>query len=69
MTWEELKEKAKEMGALVCCGGTILFSHLEFHEDGDIYLDREELDDVWNIPCVSSDKTPDEMLAIMKALQ
>lgn len=69
MTWEELCEKAKEIGALICCGGTICFSHLEFHEDGGIYLDREELDDVWVIPCVSSDRTPDQMYQIMEALR
>lgn len=68
ITWEELCEKAKEMGGFVSTGGTIIFSHLEFHEDGGIYIDREELDDVWVIPCVSSDRTPEEMLMIMEAL-
>ena len=70
MTWEELCEKAKKMGATVGKSGTIYFSHLEFNEDGGIYLDRAELSEDENvIPCISSDRTPEQMLAIMKALQ
>ena len=70
ITWEELCEKAKEMGGLIGKSGTIYFSHLEFNEDGGIYLDRAELDeDVWIVPCISSDRTPNQMLMIMEALR
>ena len=71
MTWEELREEAKKMGADVYDRGSVYFSHLKFDEDGGIYVDPahydwEKLDDGI---CISSDRTPDEMLAIMKALQ
>ena len=69
MTWEELKEEAKKMGAH-CSKDSIYFSHLEFDEDGGIYLDPFCLDDEVDVNfCISSDRSPDEMLAIMKALQ
>lgn len=70
MTWTELCEKAKEMGAGIGKSGTIYFSHLEFEDDGGIYLDRAELDEDENvIPCISSDRTYEQMLAIMEALR
>lgn len=70
MTWEELKEEAKKMGAEIGKSGTIYFSHLEFHEDGGIYFDRTELDeDTLIIPCVSSGRIPDKVFSIIKALQ
>ena len=71
MTWDELKEEAKKMGADVYDTGSIYFSHLQFEEDGGIYVDPVHYD--WETSgeciCVSSDRTPDQMLAIMKALQ
>ena len=70
MTWTELCKKAKEMGAGIGKSRTIYFSHLEFEGDGGIYLDRAELDEDENvIPCISSDRTPEQMLAIMEALR
>lgn len=71
MTWEELKEKAKEMGACVFDNGGIYFGHLQFEEDGGIYVDPacydwEELDESITI---ASDRTYDEMLMIMRGLE
>ena len=69
MTWEELCEKAKEMGASrgkQC----IYFGKLEFDDDGHIYLDPFYLDDEVDVNfCISSDRTPDQMYAIMEALR
>ena len=71
MDWEELKEEAKKMGALIGKSGAIYISHLQFEEDGGIYVDPADYYD-WEEPgeciCISSDRTPDEMFAIMKAL-
>lgn len=70
MTWTELCKKAKEMGAGIGKSRTIYFSHLEFEDDGGIYLDRAELDEDENvIPCISSDRTYEQMLAIMEAFK
>ena len=71
LTWEELKKESKKMGAIVFDKGSIFFSHLQFDEDGGIYVDPAHYD--WEILdesiCISSNRTPKEMLAIMKALQ
>lgn len=64
MIWEELCEKAKELGAGIGESGTIYFSHLEFYEDGSIYLNKLDEDTL-----IASDRTPDQMYQIMKALQ
>lgn len=69
MQWEELRKKAKEMGA-----GTgkecIYFGKLEFDDDGHIYLDPFYLDDEVDVNfCISSDRTPDQMYQIMEALK
>ena len=71
MTWEELKEEAKKMGALIGKSGAIYISHLQFEEDGGIYVDPADydLEELGECIGISSDRTPDEMLAIMKALQ
>lgn len=69
MKWEELCEKAKEMGAGIgkqC----IYFGKLEFDEDGHIYLDPFCLDDEVDVNfCISSERSPEQMYQIMKALQ
>ena len=71
MTWEELKEEAKKMGACVFDKGSIYFGHLQFDEDGGIYVDPAHYDwtELDEGICVSSDRTPNEMYQIMKALQ
>lgn len=71
MTWEELVEKAKELGGAIGKDtGDIYFSNLVFEEDGGIYLNDALIDDECNvIPCISSDRTPEEMFAIMEALR
>lgn len=74
MTWDELKEEAKKMGAEIIKGivadltyEVIVFNHFRFYRDGVItypdFLPIEERH------FVSKDRTPDQMLAIMKALQ
>lgn len=67
MTWEELCEKAKEMGYfLEGCDEDALYQYepiqtgLHFRQSGKItYGDK----------VIVEDRTPDQMLAIMKALQ
>lgn len=74
MTWEELKEEAKKMGAEIIKGivadltyEVIVFNHFRFYRDGEItYPDFLPLEDRH---FVSKDRKPDQMLAIMKALQ
>ena len=71
MTWDKLKQEAKKMGALIGKSGAIYISHLQFEEDGGIYVDPADYDweELGETICISSDRTPDEMYAIMKALQ
>lgn len=69
MTWEELVEKAKELGAEVFDGGSIYFSHLEFYEDGRICCDPSCGDIEELAVCISSDRTPEQLLMIMEALK
>ncbi len=74
MTWEELKEEAKKMGAEIIKGvvgdltyEVIIFNHFRFYRDGVItYPDFLPLEDRH---FVAKDRKPDQMLAIMKALQ
>lgn len=69
MTWEELRKKAKEMGAN-WSKDSIYFGKLEFDEDGGIYLDPNYLDDEVDVNfCISSDRTPEQMYQIMEALR
>ena len=62
MTWEELKDEAKKMGYdITGVGGLAIEDDVfTFWQDGKIAVDGV---------CVSDDRTPDQMLAIMKALQ
>ena len=71
MTWEELKEKAKEMGADVFDNGGIYFGHLRFEEDGTIYVDPAHYDweELGETITIASDRTYDEMLMIMRGLE
>lgn len=69
MTWEDLKEKAKEMGAGIG-ENCIYFGKLEFDNDGHIYLDPFYLDDEVDVNfCISSDRTPEQLHQIMEALR
>lgn len=65
MTWNELKEKAKELG-YECKGKLYPYISngiLQFNEDGSVFrIDGYSI-------CFSVDRTPDQMYAIMKALQ
>ena len=74
MTWEELKEEAKKMGAKI---------YISPYGDGFERIDYKNItlnnagyisvaDTVWGIDIVATlakHRTPDQMLAIMKALQ
>ena len=71
MTWEELKEEAKKMGGLPYTYnngeevieldvGEDLEDSLDFHIGGQI---------TFNLTRIAEHRTPDQMLAIMKALQ
>lgn len=61
MTWEELKEEAKKMGYKTT-DSCIYNSYvgIYFYKDGRIKHDYET---------IAYKRTPDQMLAIMKALQ
>lgn len=67
MTFEELKEKAKEMGYRQTNKAKVDFYKTDVHNNlleislrGDVYFNDIK---------ISEDRTPDQMLAIMKALQ
>lgn len=66
MTWGELKEEAKKMGAEVYTD-VIYYSNLCFWEFGDVETQGTtfSVDD----KTIAEGRTPDQMLAIMKALQ
>ena len=71
MTWEELKEEAKKMG-LNTEQRMISVPHNEqsfiFLERGDIFVEYPEGGEARALWLCRS-RTPDQMLAIMKALQ
>ena len=63
MTWEELKEKvANESGHNIVCDDYVSpwYNDFWFYKDGHIVFDGET---------IATRRTPDQMLAIMKALQ
>ena len=63
MTWEELKEKAKEMGAVFYDNERYFrYSLMFFHNDGVVSC-REC--DTW----FSQNRTPEQMLMIMRGLE
>lgn len=79
MTWEELKEESKKMGCkvynqpdLICF--KIPYSvnkgveSLHFEKNGDVRIVYEEKG-CFGSMIFSQDRTPDQMLAIMKALE
>ena len=68
MTWDELKEEAKKMGYR--CYGKLSEKltngkYVFFQDSGNVFFtDKNQL-----AICFATDRTPDQMLAIMKALQ
>lgn len=77
MTWEELKEKAKKMGAEIIIRiiadrtiEKIIFNNVAFYSDGGIcgVYERED-GSTYCGSAFTQDRTPEQMLAIMKALQ
>lgn len=81
MTWEELKEKAKEMGYTVLCDGISIYDYdrnISFSRaDGKVCACFDVEVKVGNVshfptkyaPVLAMDRTPEQMLAIMKALR
>ncbi len=72
MTWYELKEKAKKMGYVeepILVNGIVWLTQkrlsfdLCFNNNGMVLLDGDEE------YVLAKDRTPEQMLAIMKALQ
>lgn len=60
MTWEELKQKAKEIGANAIYSDLIVLDAKCFWVDGDID---------WNDDTFATNRTPDQMWQIMEALK
>ena len=74
ISWEELKEEAKKMGATIYISPygdgfeRIDYKNITLNNDGDVVA----ADTVWGIDVIATlakHRTPDQMLAIMKALQ
>ena len=64
MTWEELCEKAKDMGAKIVDDNPyrpekIVFETISFYKNGRMIMEE----------CLVSDRTPDQMYQIMEALR
>ena len=69
MTWEELKEEAKKMGLKVHRLWIIDKKEwITYYENGTVDLDFEWDEQTRTLP-LAKNRTPDQMLAIMKALQ
>ena len=70
MTWDELKEKAEEMGGFVCFNRrrnneVIVMEWLTFCDNGDIFVD----DDCGGEYKGATHRTPEQMLMIMRGLE
>lgn len=66
LTWEELKEKAKEMGYVEYdfCGGELtkeLRYSTSFYKNGDIEINYDYV--------IAKNRTPEQMLMIMRGLE
>lgn len=77
MTWQELKEEAKKMGSEIIIRiiadrtiEKITFNNVAFYSNGSIcgVFEREN-GSTYCGSAIAQDRTPDQMLAIMKALQ
>ena len=60
MTWEELKEKAKELGYYMIGDEGIANDEFTFWQDGKVDVDGV---------CVSDNRKPEQMWQIMEALK
>ena len=73
MNWQELKEEAKKMGAaMYACGDKFSFSGLVFDKDGFVcweFLYPKGKRWINQNTVIGVNRTPDQMLSIMKALQ
>ena len=73
MTFEELKEKAKKMGAaMYACGDKFSFSGLVFDKDGFVcceFLYPKGKRWINQNTVIGVNRIPDQMFAIMEALQ
>ena len=72
MTWEELKEKAKEMGYIICLNGDCIKTNDDTQYNHTMFYYRDGIINVQhfgNLCLVAEHRTPDQMYAIMKALQ
>lgn len=79
MTWEELREEAKKMGGKVYNQPDLIFFKIPYsvnrgveslclEKNGDVRIVYEEKGCVGSM-ILSQNRTPDQMFAIMKALQ
>lgn len=64
MTWQELEERAEELGASVSYGGWIEFGKITFWKDGalEVYFGDDVIE-------IADDRTPEQMWSIMEALK
>ena len=73
MTWDELKEKAKELGAaMYACGDKFSFSGLVFDKEGFVcceFLYPRGKRWLNQNTVISVNRTPDQMWKIMEALK
>jgi len=73
MNWNQLKEEAKKMGAaMYACGDKFSFSGLVFDKDGFVcceFLYPKGKSWINQNTVIGVNRIPDQMLAIMKALQ
>lgn len=73
MTWEELKEEAKKMGAKIYISPygdgfeRIDFNDKAFFQNGRVSVGTYNTG-IYLVADVATNRTPDQMLAIMKAL-
>lgn len=80
MTWEELKEKAKEMGLEIIVGSVgdytyekIVMGKLHFYRDGTITCPFEYVNEdgypAHDRVIIAEHRTPEQMLMIMRGLE
>lgn len=72
MTWKELMKWARNLAAtghacMYIGEDNIYACNLEFCADGHVYVDDNAIDDNV-VPCITSERTPRQIQAIIKAL-